>query len=270
VTSVAIVVPLSAQPSLTSDEELSLRHLEHFLGGYDKYFIAPKGTSLSRPGFKTMVFPGKYFGSAQAHARLQLSEEFYARFAEYKHILMHHLDALVLSDQLARWCETDLDFVGPPWLRSDDSPWVSHPHVGNTGFALMRVDSFLNVIRSRRRSIDPDEFWREFCAVNPRYRQWIHLPRKYLKRLHMFNNARWDTWWWTSRKDGTGNGDYFWSYQAVKYWPQFKIASVSQGLEFAFEVSPRMCFELNNRRLPFGSHAWARYDRGFWEPHLLR
>jgi hypothetical protein len=264
------VVPLSTRPSLTADEEISIRHLEHFLGKYDRYFIAPEDMSFTRPGFETVAFPKKYFGSALAHARMQFSEQFYARFDSYKYILMHHLDALVLSDQLAKWCQTDLDFIGPPWLPSEDSPWVKHPQVGNSGFALMKIESFLNVLRSKRRGVDPEEFWRQFCAVNPRYRQWIHLPRRYLKRLRIFNNVRWDMWWWNTRNDGTSNGDYFWSDRAVKYWPPFRIASVAQGLEFAFEAAPRMCFELNNRRLPFGSHAWARYDRSFWEPYLLR
>ena len=199
-TSVAVVVPLSTRLSLTSDEEISLRHLDHFLGKYDKYFVAPKGLSLVRAGYETMWFPRKYFGSAIAHARLQMSEEFYARFAAYEYILMHHLDALVLSDRLDRWCETDLDFVGAPWLPSEDSPWVRHAQVGNSGFALMKVESFLNVIRSKHR-VDPDELWREFCAANPPYRRWIFLPRKYLKRLYAFNNVRWDMWWWTRRKD---------------------------------------------------------------------
>jgi hypothetical protein len=37
-----MVVPLPLRPVLTTDEEISLRHLTHFLGAYDKYFIAPK------------------------------------------------------------------------------------------------------------------------------------------------------------------------------------------------------------------------------------
>ena len=42
-----------------------------------------------------------------------------------------------------------------------------------------------------------------------------------------------------------------------------------EGLRFSFEVAPRLCFELNGRRLPFGCHGWHRYDRTFWEPYLL-
>ena len=70
---------------------------------------------------------------------------------------MYHLDALVFSDQLAEWCDTDLDYIGPPWINCEDSPWVTRPRVGNGGFALMKVASFLEVFRSRRLSEDPDE-----------------------------------------------------------------------------------------------------------------
>jgi hypothetical protein len=40
-------------------------------------------------------------------------------------------------------------------------------------------------------------------------------------------------------------------------------------LRFAFEAAPRQCLEMNQGRLPFGCHAWGRYDREFWTPHLL-
>jgi len=64
--------------------------------------------------------------------------------------------------------------------------------------------------------------------------------------------------------------DHFWSDEAIKYHPEFRVASTELGLRFAFEVAPRYCFELNNYTLPFGCHAWPRYDRNFWEPYLLK
>jgi Protein of unknown function (DUF5672) len=260
---VAIVVPTSSHAVFSPDEEISLRHLAHFLGKYDRYFASPKGASVAHPRFDVESFPTRYFGSTRAHARLMFSTEFYERFRRYKYILLHHLDSLVLSDHLERWCETDLDLIGAPWLHSEDSPWVDRPRVGNGGFTLMKIESHLRVLRSTRRAVDPDEYWRSLSAATPSLRRWLHLPRKYLKRLTIFNDVRWETRQWR------GNGDLFWADEAVKYWPDFRIASVEQGLEFAFEAAPRMCFELNHRRLPFGCHAWARYDRAFWEPYLL-
>jgi hypothetical protein len=64
------------------------------------------------------------------------------------------------------------------------------------------------------------------------------------------------------------NNDYFWSYDAPRYW-SFRIAPVDEALQFAFEAAPRLCFELNHRRLPFGCHAWMKFDREFWKPYLL-
>lgn len=66
------------------------------------------------------------------------------------------------------------------------------------------------------------------------------------------------------------NEDYFWSDEAVKFYPHFHIPTVEKALGFAFEVAPRMCYEMNQLQLPFGCHAWPRYDRSFWEPFLLR
>jgi hypothetical protein len=65
------------------------------------------------------------------------------------------------------------------------------------------------------------------------------------------------------------NNDFFWAFQAAHYLPRYKVASVGAALRFAFEACPRMCFEMNKRQLPFGCHAWTKYDRAFWEPFLV-
>jgi hypothetical protein len=64
------------------------------------------------------------------------------------------------------------------------------------------------------------------------------------------------------------NEDHFWPNRAAHYYPPFKVAPVDIALQFAFECVPRYCYELNGRRLPFGCHAWGRYDRDFWMPYL--
>ena len=65
------------------------------------------------------------------------------------------------------------------------------------------------------------------------------------------------------------NEDMFWSVEAARHWRRFKVAPAEVGIGFSVELSPRFCFEVTNQALPFGCHAWTRYDRDFWEPYLL-
>ena len=267
---VAVVVPGYNRAQFTEDEEISFRHLEHYLGRYDKFLVVPQSLSIERPGFHIQRFADSYFGSAIANARLMLSPTFYEAFGKYRYILIYQLDALVFSDQLLEWCATDLDYIGAPWLPCADSPWVGTPRVGNGGFSLRKIPSFLRVLASDRYWIDPEVYWQRVAAGKPWYTRWMHRPRKWFKHIKRFNGVKRQVDQWHLRPDGTKNEDHFWSDDAVRYDPQFKVASFDVGLRFAFEVNPRHCFELNKLRLPFGCHAWPRYDRSFWEPHLLK
>lgn len=267
---VAIVVPGYNRAQFTADEEISFRHLEHFLGRYDKFLVVPQSLEIERKGFHIQRFADSYFGSAIANARLMLSPTFYEAFRKYRYILIYQLDALVFSDQLLEWCATDLDYIGAPWLQCADSPWVGRPRVGNGGFSLRKVPSFLSVLTSDKYWIDPDVYWERIAAGRPWYARWAHRPRKWFKHIKRFNGVKREVEQWHLRQDGTKNEDHFWSDEAARYDPDFKVASFDVGLRFAFEVAPRHCFELNKHRLPFGCHAWPRYDRSFWEPHLLK
>ena len=270
---VAIVVPLSTRPALLPEEEVSLRHLRHFLGAYDKYLIAPAGASIQRDGFNTVHFPRKFFGSLAAHARMGFWPPFYEAFQDYEYILIYHLDALVFSDELMQWCDAGWDYIGAPWLPCSDTPWVKQPAVGNGGFALMKVESSLRALNNRYRD-DPLTYWADLLTSNGHRLTPVFRMLETLKRR--FPDARVVQWplerWEKSENPARYglNNDFFWAFHAVRYLPSFKVAPVDAALQFAFEGSPRMCFELNQQRLPFGCHAWAKYDRAFWEQFLLR
>ena len=264
---VAVVVPISNRADLTPEEEISFGHLVHYLDKYDKYIVAPKGVRVNFPGFGIKRFDNKFFGSVAAHNKLMLSSTFYRSFDEYKFILNYHLDSLVFSDQLKQWCEMNYDFIGPPWIKHKDSPNTGFPlydgKVGNGGFSLRRVRSFLKVLYSREYFIKPSEYWKYYSS-KPWHIQCLNLPKKYLKRFLFFNNARLEL----SRYKN--NEESFWANRAKHYYPGFNIPSVKTALGFGFETVPRYCFEKNNHKLPFGCHAWQKYDRAFWEPYLLK
>ena len=269
---VAIVVPLSLRTDLTDDERISMRHLLHHFGQYDKFLIAPKGQPVHFQGFQVKYFSRKYFGSGVAHNRLTYAPQFYKAFQDYRFIFFYHLDSLAFSDQLPYWCNTDIDYIGAPWLQCEDTPWVDRPRVGNGGFTLLRVDSALKVLANRYRQ----EPWRSVHdLVDQNARSLSPMARLAIKLVSTLGwktmrdrlELEWDRierpWAYSL------NNDLFWADQAVTYLPGFKVASIEEGLRFAFEAVPRTCFEMNNRQLPFGCHAWTKFDRSFWEPHLL-
>lgn len=238
---VAIVVPLSARTELTPDEEVSLRHLRHYLGHYDKFMIAPPGIDVPHRDFTVKHFDSAFFGSVRNHMNLLVSPVFYKAFREYEYMLIYHLDALVFSDRLDAWCDRGYDYVAPPWIRYPGAPYEGLPienKVGNGGFSLRKIERMLRVLRGVRR---------------PR------LTRTYLRRLlrrgKKFEHRRYE--------------DIFWALHARDFVPDFRVPSLETALEFGFECNPRLCFEKTGGRMPFGCHAWPKYDRAFWEPHLL-
>jgi hypothetical protein len=265
---VAVVVPLSNREELTAEENISLRHLTHFLGKYDKYFVVSKSHSIRRHDFGVKIFPDKFFGSVAAHSRLMLSPHFYNSFRGYKYILIDHLDSLVFSDQLLHWCEAGFDYIGAPWIKYDGAPYAGRPgnenKVGNGGFSLRKIESFLSVIYSRRYCIDPAKYWQRTYAPKKKYIQWLNLHKKFFMHLNVFNNARREMFRYPWAEET------FWANRAVHYYPEFNIAPLETALFFAFECGPRICFEKTGHTLPFGCHAWQKYDRQFWEPYVLR
>ena len=63
----------------------------------------------------------------------------------------------------------------------------------------------------------------------------------------------------------TKNEDLFFSSIVSK---EFKIAPIEIALEFSFEREVEKCYEKNGHRLPFGCHAWWRYQYDFWKKHI--
>jgi hypothetical protein len=273
---VAIVTPLYRFP-LQDDEQFSMRHLREYLGGFDRFLVGPKSLLSSSavakayPDFVLRPFSNKYFESVQGYSRLLVTEEFYRAFADYECILIYQLDCLVFSRELEEWCHRGWDYVGAPWFKdhSDNASeglWA----VGNGGLSLRRVASALNVLTSTRLVDDPE-------VRGPQTRQFDSLPRlrKVLIALRTFflgrgyhNHVRWLIR--EFEKHPKFHEDLFWAFGARRVVPDFKIATPQQALGFSFEAAPRYCFEENLSRLPFGCHAWAKYDRAFWEPYLLK
>lgn len=290
--SVIIGLPVY-RPSIEADEEFSFRHLARHLPAYPHAWIAPEGLDLAafeqrRPGGRIVRFHPDYFRSLHDYSRLLLTEEFYRAFEGFEFLLIHQLDCLVFSDQLAQWTARGDDFIGAPWIIQNGK---SHRwSTGNGGFSLRRLEGMRRVLASRK-----------FTHTAPKRMldQLAHLDRE----RHVLPNAWLRHWapisddadvspgrWRGANVDDirrrifwkiqggvkayldqiTYHEDVFWSQVAPVLDPAFRVTPPDIAVRFAFEQEARWCFEKTGGELPFGCHAWHKYDRAFWEPFLLR
>lgn len=265
----AVVIPLSTRPELTPSEKLSLHHLETYLGTYDKFFIAPPNHPVTRAGYRVERFEHQYFGNPRRQGHLMMQPSFYLRFLDYDYILLYHLDALVFSDQLSLWCDQGYDYIGSAWVDHPDAPYYGMPDYKNKagcgGFSLRRVRSFLRVLQSSQRPyIDPEVRWREQHAHRDAVQRLLRRPERYLKSSRYSCGPRAEIRRWKICED------VFWVSRAPYYRPDFKVAPFETGIYFGTECVPKYCYQLTNETLPFGCHAWERWDRDFWKTFLLQ
>lgn len=269
-TDVAIIIPLFVREELTEAEKISMRHLDTHLSGYDKYFVAAEQLNLDkikRDDYFIQRFPEKYFGSAKAHNNLLTSTFFYNTFSKYKFILMYHFDSLVFSDQLLYWCEQDYDCIAPPWMASDYR-WLEESTVGNGGFSLRKVSSFIKLYSSSEYWKEPEEMAQKFCEKFKLPKSLFMPLGKQVFKLGYFNNQKRHLNYYLDLE--LSAEDRFISMFATQYYPGFKLASAEAAIKFAFERYPGKYYEQNNHQLPFGCHAYERFDLAFWEPYLLK
>lgn len=266
-----VIVPIYRE-TLSADEEISLRSIRRHLSCHGICFVAPRSLDLSaviREDESVERFDEDFFSGIAGYNRLLMSIELYERFEEYSHILICQLDCLVFRDELSEWVRKGYDYLAAPWFKeflekAEGGLW----RVGNGGFSLRNVKSCLRVLRKKvpKGSLYP------FCGSNP----WEpSLPEedsgRYSRRIlrHRLLNPLGERI--TVEQEARlyrHHEDLFWSLEAVKIDGSFRVASAEEALPFAFEMAPRWCFQENGSRLPFGCHAWARYDRGFWEEIL--
>jgi Protein of unknown function (DUF5672) len=267
---VAIVTPLYRLP-LSRDEEISIQHLRHYLGGFDRYIIGPQTLPSDFGDFQLKRFPQRFFDSVQSYSQLLVAEEFYRAFAGYEYILIYQTDCLVFSGGLEEWCRAGWDYVGAPWFEN----FSQHPAgdlwaVGNGGLSLRKVSSALAVLTSTKRPVNDPEWHgsqtRRFNSI-PALRRLLVSFRTFVFRCGYHNNAR---WMMRELKKQPFQEDCFWSFHAKELVPNFRIPTPQQAVAFGIDAFPRLAFEQNSGRLPFGCHGWPKYDREFWESYLLK
>ncbi|MBN1689051.1 MAG: hypothetical protein JW893_08130 [Candidatus Omnitrophica bacterium] len=282
----AAVATLIYRYPLSPEEEISLRHLKHFLGSYDCFVIMPETISWEPEGFRIIREPEKYFRGLRSYNQRMRTRKFYRYFRNYEYILVYQLDCLVFQDQLPQWCQKGYDYIGAPWVADNSGLRNPCEMVGNGGFSLRKVESFLRVLKRYQSPwnvckknlkifgkilrYEWNRLWKKEGEVVLREGKsggssWALKLREFFRRelksiMHVAVHANPDL-----RAE-----DVFWALEAKKWDPHFKIAPVEEAMLFSFDEQPGYWYEKNGRKLPFGCHGWYRQDRGFWEGYVIK
>ena len=63
--------------------------------------------------------------------------------------------------------------------------------------------------------------------------------------------------------------DGIFSLRAQHSWIFCQLPPFDVALKFAFEVNPSYLYDINNEKLPFGCHAFEKYEYNtFWQKHI--
>lgn len=255
--------------NISSFEKASLMQCFKILGHHPIRLVCPSTLDTSIyseiiPSIEIDYINPKWQSSYRMYNRLKISPFLYNRYKDYEFILTYELDAFVFQDELEYWCGQGYDYIGAPWFENfEEATKFSSPiGVGNSGFSLRRVDTALKALH-RFSFLDkdrPKEDWRFWKNRGDPLRGLLSMTKSCTisnNSFHLFN-------------DFQGNEDVFWGEHINRNFNWFNVAPVEQALKFSFEVNPKILFTENNDRLPFGCHAWWKYDFDFWLPHIQK
>ena len=278
-----VVIPIYKDvPSL--EERASIRQTFHVLGKHDIAFITHQDCRLdeyekvveSEQGMmRTEFFDKGYFDSTAHYSDLCFSEEFYLRFKDYEYMLICQPDAWVFRDELDYWCQQGYDFIGAPIFFPYNKRRFTRIFygVGNGGFSLRRIDYCLRIIHSNwnriflKPGILAKIYWYGFL-YNEEYKKNIltHLgllPLFIAKVFGIRNTIA------QFRKTGCEE-DMIFSVWAKNAWGmKCNVPDELEAAHFSMEVHPEYLSSKIDGKLPFGCHAFEKWDyETFWKKHI--
>lgn len=256
----AVVIPIYRWP-MSKSEAHSFHWIVKNLNTRDIFLIGPKCIldlavdEYSKKKISKITFPDKYFKSISGYNSLLKSSNFYASFFSYDYILIAQLDALVFTDKLDYWCSLDYSYIGAPWFDGMGQPKPGYKliGVGNGGLSLRRVKDFLDVLSGYK--------------YLPYLMQSDFEPRnlvEFLKRRIKFFINRYIMAHNIYPFINRCSEDVFWSFIVPSCCSHYKTPEPELALSFSFEVAPERMYEMTQGKLPFGCHAWERYNKNFW------
>lgn len=239
---VVVVIPVY-KAELTASEKRALSQCCKILASHPAIIIKPRSLSLDSllnefPSLGCRSFDDHFFKDINGYNQLLISIPFYKSFSDYEYMLIYQLDAYVFTDSLLEWCSEGFDYIGAPGLEPEKLFALQASEKDLLSHSLSTQHPVLNGGLSLRR---------------------ISSLIRYLRLYQLF----FPPW--------QGNEDKLFSLDARRLAalrPFIRIPRWETALQFSFEKSPAASYVLTGQRLPFGCHAWERYDPEFWKAYI--
>ena len=206
-------------------------------------------------------FDSSYFAGLAGYNRLLISRNFYQRFSRYDYMLIYQLDAYVFRDELDAWCAKGYDYIGAPWFEKYKSyeEGAALWRVGNGGFSLRRIKTFINILNDNNPILGCKALYDRYNERPTFVKLWDIL--KSLTGWH--NNIIYYV------QEYEGQEDLFWTQYLPSLGIELRMPHPIQAISFSMEKSPAYLYELNGNKLPFGCHAWQKYEYNtFWKQYI--
>lgn len=225
--------------------------------------------------FSVELFDNDYFRSVEGYNNLCFSMEFYKSFQLYEYMFIYQLDSWVFRDELQQWCDKGYDYIGAPifWAYNDTNFTTKVAGIGNGGFSLRKISYCLKMLDmpKNRPYLKPNRilnmYYNYFLyddKFRPLHKKLLILPLILLKILGIFNTLNY------FMKAKQINEDMIFGTNAKYAWgANVNLPSIKDAIRFSFELHPEFTFHLVEEKLPFGCHAFEKWDfDNFWSKYI--
>lgn len=227
---IVVVTPVY-KATLSDNEARSVAQGRLVLSRYRRVLVCPQSLDVGAylaidADLQIERFDNECFMSIKAYNQLMMSSTFYYRFLDFKYLLIYQTDAWVFRDELLQWCARGYSYVGAPWVAVPASAKKTLFNFSNLLYHQVGNGGFcIRRVAQHYR-----------CAILFRPLSWLFGK----------------------------NEDFFWCYIVKKVNPWYAVPSWIDALHFGFELNPSDCYQQLNKKLPFGCHAWEKYEPEFW------
>ena len=256
-----IVIPIYKE-NLSCDEISSLNQCANIFANRDIKLICPRNLNVvayekifNNLNFSLERFDDNNFYSLGTYSKMLLTPEFYMRFSKYDFMLIYQPDAWVFRDELDYWCNQGFSYIGAPWFVGDNL----HKIAGNGGFSLRNISDMIELL-SNKKAIRYNP--REYAAS---YLKSFDFRTIFDVAFNYFTHFFYKISFWEST---ALNEDYAIVKYSKKFMKEFKCAPPNIAMKFSFEVHPEILYKMNEYNLPFGCHAYLKYNPDFWKKFL--